>query len=221
MSLAKKLLERHKALKAKTKIKEDMDAPEAPAPVAPMTDPKVVESVKWLKENKWCENNDTQAVASNQMKTLAESDDVEANKFMEYMDDCSTKYGESEEESELAEPQLPSDKPEVEEEDEESDDDMEDDSEDDSDMEDDSDEDDCDMEDDSEEEDEESEEIEDDMEDESDEDEDEMEEDDEEEEDDLEEDDSEEESDEDEMEEESEEDEDEDEDTTEKFKKKK
>lgn len=97
MSLAKKLLERHKKL-SNVRIKEDgmpasAEAPES-EPVKPETDPKVVEAVKWLKEQKWSESNETQGAAAQQMKDLAESMDPEANKFMEYMDEMSCKYNE-------------------------------------------------------------------------------------------------------------------------------
>lgn len=97
MSLAKKLLERHKKL-SNVRIKEDgmpasAEAPES-EPVKPETDPKVVEAVKWLKEQKWSESNEIQGAAAQQMKDLAESMDPEANKFMEYMDEMSCKYNE-------------------------------------------------------------------------------------------------------------------------------
>jgi hypothetical protein len=215
MSLAKSLLERHKKLKSSKRIKEDMD-------VAPEANPEIVEAVKWLKENNWSENNDMQASAADQMKSLSESDCEDSNKFMEYMDDAASKY---ESEEEVEDDEIEMKKPAstgataIPEEDEmedemEDEDEVEEDEDDSEEIEDESDEDEVEeddseeMEDEDEVEEDDSEEIEDES------DEDEVEEDDDSEEDDSEEDDSEEINDE-------EEDEDEDEVTTEKFKKKK
>lgn len=86
MSLAKSLLERHTAIKSRKQVREGIED------VIPSADPKIVESVKWLKESKWSENNDMQDQASMQMKALSESDDAEANKFMAHMDEAASKY---------------------------------------------------------------------------------------------------------------------------------
>jgi hypothetical protein len=123
MSLAKKLLERHNKLKSKTKIKESEEDTAALAPAAPQTDPKIVEAVKWLKESKWSESNETQGAACDQMKAIAESEDPESQKFMEYMDDCSSKYGESGAPTDEVPPNEVNEQPVIPEDDEDSEDD--------------------------------------------------------------------------------------------------
>ena len=89
---ARTLIEKYKNLKGfKKKVNEE----EMEQEVSP-----IKEAIKWLKEKKWSESNDEQSQAADQMKTLAESDDEEANKFMEYMDSCASKYEEMDQSSE-------------------------------------------------------------------------------------------------------------------------
>jgi len=58
---------------------------------------KSLEIIKEMVDKDWSKDNKMQEYACNEMKKLAEMDDKDANKFMEYMDEMSSEYGKEKE----------------------------------------------------------------------------------------------------------------------------
>ena len=64
-----------------------------------MAEFNVKDAIKELVDTNWSKDNSTQGKAVQLLKGLSFSDDPLANKFMEYMDNCATKFKMNTEES--------------------------------------------------------------------------------------------------------------------------
>ena len=86
MKVAKSILERYSKLSTKKVILENEE------PAVTVVNP-IQESSTWLKETKWSESAELRVQAADHIKKIAESEDAEAVKFMEYLDKCTENYG--------------------------------------------------------------------------------------------------------------------------------
>jgi hypothetical protein len=78
---AKNILEGYEALK-KYKAKSESAEPNK----------EMQEALKWLRENNWSLDKDKKLEAVKIMEKMCESDDADAQNFMEYMDDACSNY---------------------------------------------------------------------------------------------------------------------------------